>query len=181
MWRLAFPSFITSPKSNFNVSKLDLTYAVKKGIHQIFSYPSAWPLTETNFSQIHHALARNFIPVNQELRISETHPFISRGAFGRFQTHRGEIKVCHSLYKMTWKTSLTYSYTIKYPLNDNTYFLINSIGSRAYTNKTFHLYPSTLFSLPWIAAESCEINGYHIPKGSTLLVNTWAIGRDPNQ
>ncbi|WRX19199.1 hypothetical protein QQP08_011686 [Theobroma cacao] len=31
MWRLAFPSFITSPKSNFNVSKLDLTYAVKKG------------------------------------------------------------------------------------------------------------------------------------------------------
>ncbi|RVW85602.1 Flavonoid 3'-monooxygenase [Vitis vinifera] len=30
-----------------------------------------------------------------------------------------------------------------------------------------------------MAAESCEINGYHIPKNATLLVNVWAIARDP--
>ncbi|CAH2040997.1 unnamed protein product [Thlaspi arvense] len=31
-----------------------------------------------------------------------------------------------------------------------------------------------------MAAQSCEINGYHIPEGSTLLVNVWAIARDPD-
>nr|KYP40621.1 Flavonoid 3'-monooxygenase [Cajanus cajan] len=29
--------------------------------------------------------------------------------------------------------------------------------------------------------EACEIFGYHIPKGATLLVNIWAIGRDPKE
>ncbi|KAL3637938.1 cytochrome P450 [Castilleja foliolosa] len=46
--------------------------------------------------------------------------------------------------------------------------------------ETFRLHPSTPLSLPRIANESCEVNGYFIPKGSTLLVNVWAIARDPN-
>lgn len=45
--------------------------------------------------------------------------------------------------------------------------------------ETFRLHPSTPLSLPRMASESCDINGYHIPKGSTLLVNVWAISRDP--
>lgn len=47
--------------------------------------------------------------------------------------------------------------------------------------ETLHLHPPTPLSLPRVATESCEIFDYHIPKGTTLLVNIWAIGRDPNE
>ncbi|CAN1234301.1 Flavonoid 3'-monooxygenase [Linum perenne] len=49
----------------------------------------------------------------------------------------------------------------------------------AVVKEIFRLHPPTPLSLPRMAGQSCEINGYHIPKGATLLVNVWAIGRDP--
>ncbi|KAM7267528.1 hypothetical protein ACFE04_009694 [Oxalis oulophora] len=52
---------------------------------------------------------------------------------------------------------------------------------QAVIKEAFRLHPSTPLSVPRVAAESCEVNGYHIPKGSTLLVNLWAIARDPEQ
>ncbi|XP_031490510.1 flavonoid 3'-monooxygenase-like [Nymphaea colorata] len=51
---------------------------------------------------------------------------------------------------------------------------------QATVKETFRLHPSTPLSLPRIASESCQVAGYHIPKGAHLLVNVWAISRDPS-
>ncbi|KAL2935462.1 Flavonoid 3'-monooxygenase [Bienertia sinuspersici] len=51
---------------------------------------------------------------------------------------------------------------------------------QAVIKEVFRLHPSTPLSLPRISTEPCEINGYYIPKDTTLLVNVWAIARDPD-
>nr|XP_043635428.1 flavonoid 3'-monooxygenase-like [Erigeron canadensis] len=50
---------------------------------------------------------------------------------------------------------------------------------QAVVKEAYRLHPSTPLSVPRMASESCEVDGYYIPRGSTLLVNIWAIGRHP--
>ncbi|PHT80845.1 hypothetical protein T459_13860 [Capsicum annuum] len=43
----------------------------------------------------------------------------------------------------------------------------------------FRLHPIAPLLVPHESIEDCTIDGFDIPKGSRILVNTWAIGRDP--
>uniref|UniRef100_A0A2N9E2Y8 Cytochrome P450 n=2 Tax=Fagus sylvatica TaxID=28930 RepID=A0A2N9E2Y8_FAGSY len=46
--------------------------------------------------------------------------------------------------------------------------------------ESFRLHPIAPLLTPRESMEDIEINGYYIPKKSRLIINFWAIGRDPN-
>nr|ADE76383.1 unknown [Picea sitchensis] len=46
--------------------------------------------------------------------------------------------------------------------------------------ETLRLYPAGPLTLPRESVEAVTIAGYYIPKKTLLMVNLWAIGRDPN-
>eukprot|EP01018_Ginkgo_biloba_P005300 Gb_04398 [translate_table: standard] len=45
--------------------------------------------------------------------------------------------------------------------------------------ETLRLYPPAGLMLPHQSTEGCTVGGYHIPGKTRLMVNVWAIGRDP--
>ncbi|KAJ3675455.1 hypothetical protein LUZ60_004497 [Juncus effusus] len=45
--------------------------------------------------------------------------------------------------------------------------------------ETLRLHPPAPLLVPRQCQETCRISGYDIPEGVTVLVNVWAIGRDP--
>jgi cytochrome P450 len=46
--------------------------------------------------------------------------------------------------------------------------------------ETFRLHPIAPLLLPHLAMEDCTVNGLHIPQNSRVIINVWAIGRDPS-
>ncbi|CAO2815851.1 unnamed protein product [Amaranthus hypochondriacus] len=50
---------------------------------------------------------------------------------------------------------------------------------QAIIKETLRLHPPTVFLLPRKAEEEVTLYGYIVPKNAQILVNLWAIGRDP--
>lgn len=46
--------------------------------------------------------------------------------------------------------------------------------------ETLRLHPPIPLMAPRESSAACEVNGYEIPEKSWVIVNIWAIGRDPN-
>ncbi|CAH2080366.1 unnamed protein product [Thlaspi arvense] len=50
---------------------------------------------------------------------------------------------------------------------------------RAVILESFRLFPSVPLLLPHMSSENCTIGGFNVPPSTIVLVNTWAVHRDP--
>lgn len=46
--------------------------------------------------------------------------------------------------------------------------------------ETMRLHPAAVLLAPHLALEDCKVDGYDIAKGTTVFINTWSIGLDPD-
>nr|GEZ45205.1 cytochrome P450 CYP82D47-like [Tanacetum cinerariifolium] len=56
----------------------------------------------------------------------------------------------------------------------------NLVYLQAIIKETLRLYPAGFLGGPRAFSEDCTVAGYHVPKGTWLLVNMWKLHRDPN-
>jgi cytochrome P450 len=49
---------------------------------------------------------------------------------------------------------------------------------RAVTKESLRIHNVTPLLAPYLSTDSCSIDGYMIPAGVQVLINSWAIGRD---
>ncbi|KAJ0818850.1 putative oxidoreductase [Helianthus annuus] len=47
-------------------------------------------------------------------------------------------------------------------------------------NETMRMYPAGPLLVPHESSDDCVVGGYHIPRGTMLIVNQWAIHHDPS-
>nr|ACN40859.1 unknown [Picea sitchensis] len=59
----------------------------------------------------------------------------------------------------------------------------SDLGSMVYlqcvVKETLRLYPSLPLALPHASVEAVTVGGYYIPKKTMVILNVWALGRDP--
>ncbi|XP_071916281.1 cytochrome P450 81Q32-like [Coffea arabica] len=48
------------------------------------------------------------------------------------------------------------------------------------SRETLRCYPAAPMLVPHESSDDCKIGGYNIPRGTILLVNSWAVHKDPN-
>ncbi|KAI3760266.1 hypothetical protein L1987_50659 [Smallanthus sonchifolius] len=58
--------------------------------------------------------------------------------------------------------------------------ITNLVYLQAIVKETLRMYPPGPLAGPHEAIEDCYIGGYHVTKGTRLIVNVWKLHRDPN-
>lgn len=45
--------------------------------------------------------------------------------------------------------------------------------------ETMRLHPSLPFLVPRLCRETCDVGGFEVPKGTRVIINSWAMARSP--